>query len=61
MKDIVKKIVKKIIIAICIIYVVDRVAGGLNLFIPINYITVVTVSILGVSGLLALIAINYML
>ena len=61
MKEIIFKTLKRVIIAICIIYLFDIVANGLDIFIPINIITITTISFLGISGLLAFIAINYML
>ena len=61
MKKIIIEVVKKIVFAICFIYAFDLIASNLNLFIPINFITVGVVSSLGISGLLALIALYYVL
>lgn len=55
------KICKKIILSFCIIYAFNIVAVGLNIFIPINVITLLIVTILGIPGLLALIGIYYFL
>ena len=53
--------IKKIILAICLIYAFNLLVTGLKIFIPINYITVGVVSFLGMSGLLALIAIYFVI
>ena len=54
-------ICKKVILSFCIIYAFDIVASGLNIIIPINIVTIIVVSILGIPGLLALIGIYYLL
>ena len=61
MKDIIITVVKKIIFAICLVYAFNLVASGLKTFIPINLITVSVVASLGMCGLLALIAIYFVL
>lgn len=61
MKKIVFEVLKRIVFAICLVYAFNLVANGLNIFIPINVITVAVVASLGVSGLLALIAIFFVL
>ena len=61
MKDIIITVVKKIIFAICLVYAFNLVASGLKIFIPINLITVSVVASLGMCGLLALIAIYFVL
>lgn len=61
MKEIIITVIKKIILAICLIYAFNLLVSGLKIFIPINYITVGVVSFLGMSGLLALIAIYFVI
>lgn len=61
MKDIILTVVKKIILAICLVYAFNLVASGLKVFIPINFITVSVVASLGMCGLLSLIAIYFVL
>lgn len=57
----IKMLVKKIIFAFCIIYAFNLMGAGLNIFIPLNIITIIVVSFLGMSGLLALIGIFFVL
>lgn len=52
---------KKIIIAFCLIYAFNLVVVGLDIFIPVNIITVSVVSCLGIPGLLALIGVFFIL
>ncbi len=54
-------IIKRIIFAFCVIYAFNLVGGGLEIFIPLNVITIAVVSCLGMSGLLALIGIYFVL
>lgn len=54
-------IIKKIIFAFCIIYAFNIMGTGLNIFIPLNVITISVVSFLGMSGLLALIGVYFVL
>ena len=61
MKKVIFMIVKKIILAICLVYAFNLLASGLKIFIPINVITISVVSFLGMSGLLSLIAIYFVL
>lgn len=61
MKNIVLAVIKKIILAICLIYAFNLVAEGLKIIIPINIITIGVVSMLGASGLLALVAVYFVL
>lgn len=53
------KFIKNIILAFCYIYGFDIIASGLNIFIPINIITLGIVTILGLPGLLALIGLYF--
>ena len=50
--------VKKIVVAIALVYSFNVLVSSLDIFIPINYISVGMVSLLGVPGLLALLAVN---
>lgn len=61
MKKILFVVIKRVVLAICLVYAFNIVATGLKIFIPINAITVATVASLGMSGLLALIAIYFVL
>ena len=54
-------IIKKIIIAFCIIYTFNLIGVGLNIIIPLNIITIAVVASLGISGLLSLIGIYLIL
>ena len=61
MKNVIFEVLKRIVLAICLVYAFNLVASGLNIFITINVITIAVVSALGISGLLALIAIFFVL
>lgn len=61
MKDIIITVIKKVIFAICLVYAFNLLVSGLKIFIPINIITVAVVSALGMCGLLALIAVYFVL
>ncbi len=61
MKKVVLETLKRIIMAVCMVYVFNLVGAGLNIFIPINIITILVVSCLGFSGLLSLVAIFFVL
>ncbi len=50
------KILKKLILAPFIIYIYNLIAQPLNLIIPINIFTVLFVTILGIPGLITLLA-----
>lgn len=61
MKKIIFTVLKKIVFAICVVYAFNMLASGLKIFIPINIFTVSVVSFLGLSGLLALVAVYFVL
>lgn len=61
MKKVIFVSIKRIILAICLVYAFDLVVTGLKIFIPINFITIGVVAALGMSGLLALVAIYFVL
>jgi len=48
------KIVQRVCFAIIVIYSIDVLIKNLNVFIPINHYTVVTVALLGFPGLVSL-------
>lgn len=52
---------KKIILAVFLVYAFNLLVSGLKIFIPINVVTVSVVASLGMSGLLALVAIYFVL
>lgn len=54
-------VLKRIVFAFCIIYAFNLVVVGLDIFIPLNVVTLSVVSCLGMSGLLALIGIYFVL
>ena len=55
------KLIKKIILAFCFIYGFDFIVAGMNIFIPINLITLSVVTILGLPGLLALLGVYFVI
>ena len=50
------KVVKKVILAIFMLYGLNILISSLNILIPINVITIAIVSLLGIPGLCTLIA-----
>ena len=52
------KLVKKVVMAIALLYSFNLLLSSLNILVPINYISIGTVSLLGIPGLLSLIAIR---
>lgn len=61
MKKVIFTVLKKVVFAICVVYAFNMLASGLKVFIPINVFTVSVVSFLGLSGLLALVAVYFVL
>ena len=61
MKNIVMEVLKRIVFAICLLYAFNVIGAGLQVIIPINIITITLISLIGTSGLLALIAIYFAL
>ena len=61
MKNIIIIMLKRIVLAIVLLYAFSVIGSGLSIFIPINIITVGLISILGISGLLSLIAVYFAL
>lgn len=52
-------VLKKIVIGFFILYGFNLLVSSINIFIPINVITVGTVAVLGIPGLLSLIALFF--
>lgn len=57
----IKKIIKKIIFSCFILYGFNYIANCYNIFLPINYITIFIISILGPFGICGLIFFKYFL
>lgn len=60
MIKILKAFSKKIILSFLILYGLNVITSSINVFIPINIITLFIVSLLGIPGLLALISIFFL-
>ncbi len=59
-----KKIInlcRKVVVAFLMLYGFNLLVNSINIFIPINYITVGTVTFLGVPGLLSLVAMFFII
>jgi len=54
------KIVKKIVIAFLILYAFNMLVSSMNIYIPINVITVGVTTILGFPGLICLIILFFL-
>ena len=54
------KFVKKIIVAICLLYTLNLLISSINIVIPINYLTVFLVSFLGIPGLCMIIGLFFL-
>ena len=59
MKNIIFSVLKRVCLSICMIYTFNLIGRGLNIFVPINIITVSVTSLLGISGLLAIIGVYF--
>ena len=57
MKKKVLKIIGKLCFAFVSVYGLNLILSGVNIFIPINLITIVLVTILGTPGILGLVAV----
>ena len=55
------KVVKRLCFAFLVLYGLNLLLNSINFIIPINVPTVATVSILGVPGLLMLVAMHYII
>jgi len=54
-------VLKKVVVAISLLYSFNLIISGLNILIPINLITIFVVSFLGISGLISLVALYFVL
>ena len=61
MIKIIKNVIKKIIFSFLVLYSLNVIVNSINIFIPINIITLSVVSLLGVPGLLSLISIFFII
>ncbi len=57
----IKNIVKKVTAAFLIIYGINLIISNINIFVPINVVSVGVVSILGIPGLVSLISLSYII
>ena len=57
MKKNILKILSKLCFAFVMLYGLNLILSGINIFIPINLITIVLVTLLGSPGILGLVAI----
>ena len=55
----ISKILKKVIMAAVLLYAYNRFAVSFNAIIPINFITIVFVSILGIPAMIGLVLFNF--
>lgn len=61
MKEKVVAVFKKVSFAFLILYGFNLIVSSVDIFLPINFISVGTVSVLGVPGLLSLVAMYFIL
>ncbi len=60
----IKKVVsllRKVVVAFLVLYAFNILVNSLNIVIPINYFTIGTVTVLGIPGLLSLIALFFII
>jgi hypothetical protein len=57
----IRKLLRNILFSVGIIYGLDLLLDGVNIFIPINIFTVLISSILGIPGILALYSIFFII
>ena len=50
-------VLKKVVMALCMLYTFNLITGSVGLFIPINVISIGAVSVLGLPGIFGLLAI----
>lgn len=55
------RILKKIVVALCLLYSFNIVTNGIGFIIPINYYTIGTITFLGIPGLIGLVVLYKML
>lgn len=56
-----KKVLKRVILAITFIYVINISLNVVNIFIPFNIFSIVVTSFLGIPGMICLIGISLLL
>lgn len=61
MKEKVVAVFKKVSFAFLILYGFNLIVSSVDIFLPINFISVGTVSVLGIPGLLSLVAMYFIL
>lgn len=61
MKKIILKILSKLCFAFVSIYGLNLILSGVNIFIPINIITIVLVTLLGSPGILGLVTVYFLI
>ena len=61
MKKIILKILSKLCFAFVSIYGLNLILSGVNIFIPINLITIVLVTLLGSPGILGLVTVYFLI
>ena len=54
-------IIKRIVMAICLLYAVDLIISSTGYLIPINIISITSVSILGLPAIISLVILNKLL
>lgn len=59
MKKKIVNVLKKIVVAFCMLYGFNLMVSSMNIYIPINFFTVGIISFLGIPGLLSFIAIFF--
>lgn len=61
MMKLVIKVLKKLCIAFIMLYGLNIILSSVNIFIPINLITIILVTLLGSPGILGLVAIYFLI
>ena len=47
-------LIKRVVVAICMLYAVDLIVGSVGIMIPINLISILSVSVLGLPAVVGL-------
>ena len=61
MAKLIGKLVKKLCLAFVMLYIVNVILTGVNIFIPINIITLSLVTLLGMPSIIGLVAIFFLI
>lgn len=61
MQKIVIKVVKSIVLAFFMLYALNVILKGVNIYIPLNFITILISTILGPCGVISLIVILFLI